>query len=171
MHMAAKIGRSKPVPVSDLASAILDPVLRKRAGVSIGLVQSWEEIAGPRLSAHTRPERIAWPRRIDEDDPFQPATLVIACEGFAALAVQHETGEIIGRVNAFLGFNAVGRIRILQKHVSAPSKPVRAAPSPLSRQQASALQGRLEPIEDAALRAALERLGRSVLGQKRGKMP
>ena len=33
--------------MSDLATAILDPVLKKRAGISIGLVQSWEEIAGP----------------------------------------------------------------------------------------------------------------------------
>src|SRR5690606_35845229 len=31
-----------PVAVSDLAAQILDPVLRKRAGISIGLVQSWE---------------------------------------------------------------------------------------------------------------------------------
>ena len=105
------------MPVSDLASAILDPVLRKRAGISIGLVQSWDEIAGPRLAGHTRPEKIVWPRRMHEDDPFQPATLVIACEGFAALHVQHETGEIIGRVNAFLGFNAIGRIKIVQKPV------------------------------------------------------
>ena len=72
------------MPVSDLASEILDPILRKRAGISIGLVQSWEEIAGPRLATHTRPEKIVWPRRMQEDDPFQPATLIMACEGFAA---------------------------------------------------------------------------------------
>ena len=160
-----------PVPVSDLVSEVLDPVMRRRAGISVSLVQSWEEIVGPRIADASRPHRIVWPRRARDEDPYEPATLEIACNGLAALHVQHQTGEIITRVNAFLGFSAVGRIRILQKHVSAPSKPVRAAPSPLSRQQASALQGRLEPIEDAALRAALERLGRSVLGQKRGKMP
>ena len=106
------------MPISDLATAILDPVLRKRAGISIGLVQSWEEIAGPRLAHRSRPEKIQWPRRAHEDDPFEPATLVIACEGAAALYLQHETGEIIGRVNAFLGFAAIGRIRIVQKPVS-----------------------------------------------------
>ena len=112
------------MPVSDLASEILDPILRKRAGISIGLVQSWDEIAGPRLATHTRPEKIVWPRRMQEDDPFQPATLIMACEGFAALRVQHETGEIIGRINSFLGFNAIGRIKIVQKPVrSAGPKP------------------------------------------------
>ncbi|TIR06044.1 MAG: DUF721 domain-containing protein, partial [Mesorhizobium sp.] len=111
--MAGKRPFGNPVPVSDLATQILDPVLRKRAGMSIGLVQSWEEIAGPRLASRSRPEKIQWPRRMHEDDPFEPAVLVIACEGMAALHLQHETGEIINRVNAFLGFNAIGRIRIV----------------------------------------------------------
>ncbi|RUV46494.1 DUF721 domain-containing protein, partial [Mesorhizobium sp. M5C.F.Ca.IN.020.29.1.1] len=39
--MAGKRPFGNPVPVSDLATQILDPVLRKRAGMSIGLVQSW----------------------------------------------------------------------------------------------------------------------------------
>ena len=44
---------------------------------------------------------------------FEPAALVIACEGAAALRLQHETGEIIERVNAFLGFGAIGRLELL----------------------------------------------------------
>ena len=44
--MAGKGGYGNPVAVSDLATEILDPILRKRAGISIGLVQSWEEIVG-----------------------------------------------------------------------------------------------------------------------------
>ena len=70
--MTAKPGRAGAVPVSDLATALLDPVLRKRAGMTVGLVQSWDEIVGTRLAAATRPERIAWPRRMHEDDPFEP---------------------------------------------------------------------------------------------------
>ena len=64
---------------------------------------------------------------MQEDDPFQPATLIIACEGFAALHVQHETGEIIGRINSFLGFNAVGRIKIVQKPVHPEAATAKAA--------------------------------------------
>ena len=86
-------------------------------GLTIGLVQSWEDIVGPLLAPVSRPERIRWPRRRHEDDPFQPALLVIACSGAAALQIQHQTGEIIGRVNAFLGFPAVGGIRIVQKPI------------------------------------------------------
>ena len=95
-----------------------------------------------------------------EDDPFQPATLIIACEGFAALQVQHETGEIIGRINAFLGFNAIGRIRIVQKPVRCRSGQAEAAAAaafgrPRRRKIADVVGG----VEDDGLRASLERLG------------
>ena len=159
--------RDNPTAVSDIATEILDPVLRKRAGISIGLVQSWEEIAGPRLATRTRPEKILWPRRLSDDDPFEPAVLVIACDGLAALHVQHETGEIISRVNAFLGFSAIGRIRIVQKPVdSGPQKPKRSL-RPLSDAEKRWVAGSVAKIEDEGLRASLERLGATILGAKR----
>src|SRR5690606_6271366 len=150
----------------DLAVEILDPLLRKRAGMTIGLVQSWEEIVGERLAAVTRPEKIAWPRRLHEDEPFEPAALVIACEGAAALRLQHETGGIIGRVNAFLGLAAVGRIRIVQQPVAPPQR--RNPPArPLTGNETARLEGLLGEIEDDGLRQALARLGGSVMREKR----
>ncbi|MDQ6435947.1 DciA family protein [Mesorhizobium sp. LHD-90] len=165
--MAGKRPFGNPVPVSDLAAAILDPVLRKRAGLSIGLVQSWEEIVGPRIAAKSRPERLQWPRRMGEDDPFRPATLIVACEGLAALHLQHESGEVIGRVNSFLGFEAVDRIRIVQKPVLAMEKPARRVPRALSFAEKAEIAARVQPIEDEGLRGALEKLGASVRGSRR----
>jgi hypothetical protein len=151
-----------PVPVSDLATDILDPVLKKRAGMTIGLVQSWDEIVGERLAAVTRPEKIAWPRRRHEDDPFEPATLIVACSGAAALRLQHETTEIIGRVNAFLGYGAIGRIKIVQKPIETARKE-KPRPRPLTQDEAGKIARVTGAVEDAGLRAALERLGASVL--------
>lgn len=167
--MAGKGRFGNPVPVSDLATEILDPVLRKRAGISVGLVQSWEEIVGPRLSARTRPEKIQWPRRLHEDDPFEPATLVVACEGSAALHLQHETGEIIGRVNAFLGFTAVGRLRIVQKPILNTASVPKPRPRQLTDTERSKLSGTVGMIEDEGLRASLERLGATIIGTKHRK--
>jgi hypothetical protein len=164
--MTGKRGSGNPVPVSDLATEILDPVLRRRAGVSIGLVQSWDEIVGPRLAGRTRPEKIQWPRRMSDDDPFEPATLLIACEGATALHLQHETAEVIGRVNAFLGFPAIGRIRIVQKPVRRTEEAARPRPRALTPSENARLSTAVSGIEDDALREALERLGRSVLGSK-----
>lgn len=142
-------------------------MLRKRAGMSVGLVQSWEEIAGPRLAAKSRPEKIQWPRRRDEGDPYEPAVLVIAAEGIAALHLQHETGEIISRVNAFLGFNAIGRIRIVQKPVATDAGKLRRPPRALTAPEQARLNKVVGEIEDDGLRASLERLGATILGQKR----
>ena len=164
--MAGKWKNGNAVPVSDLASEILDPVMRKRAGISIGLVQSWEEIVGARLAGRSRPEKIVWPRRLHEDDPFEPATLVIACEGAAALHIQHETGEIISRVNAFLGFAAIGRIKIVQKPVAVAPERRKPRSRPLSEAEAARVTGVVSGIEDPELKQSLERLGRSVLGRK-----
>lgn len=167
--MAGKGPDRNAVAVSDLATAILDPVLRKRAGISIGLVQSWDEIAGPRLAQSSRPEKIQWPRRMHDDDPFEPAVLVVACEGAAALHLQHETGEIISRVNAFLGFSAIGRIRIVQKPVR-PSQPnKRPSPRALSQDEKARLGRTVGKIEDDGLRESLERLGASVVGSRKPK--
>lgn len=163
-RMAGNRPDRNPVPVSDVASRVLDPVLRRRAGISIGLVQSWDEIAGPRLARHSRPEKIQWPRRLNEDDPFQPAVLVIACEGVAALNLQHETGEIVARANAFLGFQAIGRVRIVQKPVSREKVRPKPALRPLSQAERAKLAGTVARIEDDGLRAALERLGATILG-------
>lgn len=165
--MAAKKPFGNPVPVSDLATAILDPVLRRRAGISIGLVQSWEEIVGQRLAASSRPEKIQWPRRVSEDDPFEPAVLVVACEGFAALHLQHQTGEVVSRVNAFLGFNAIGRIRIVQKPLAGPVRKRKPVLRPLSGQEKTGLAGVVAAVDDEGLRASLERLGETILGQRK----
>ncbi|QPC87041.1 DUF721 domain-containing protein [Mesorhizobium sp. NBSH29] len=167
--MAGKRRYGNAVAVSDLATEILDPVLRKRAGISIGLVQSWEEIAGVRLATTTRPEKIVWPRRMHEDDPFEPATLVIACEGAAALRLQHETGEIISRVNAFLGFNAVGRVKIVQKPVTFAAPRKKPVMRPLSEPEQQKISSTVGLIEDDGLRASLEKLGATILASRAAK--
>jgi hypothetical protein len=158
--MAAK--GSGPVAVSDIAASVLDPVLRKRAGMSLALVQSWEEIAGERVAARSRPERIVWPRHRGEDEPFEPAMLVIACEAAAALHIQHETGEIMARVNAFLGYPAIGRVRIVQKPVVTHEPSRKPRLRPLLPGEKAEIAAKAAGVEDDALRAALERLGESV---------
>src|SRR5690606_31791634 len=153
--------------VSDLASDLLDPVMRKRAGISIEIVQCWTEIAGDRLAASTRPIKINWQRRLSDEDPFEPATLVIACTGAAALRVQHETSEIISRVNSFLGFAAIGRVKIVQKALTNLEREKPPAPRALERSERDRLERLTDGIEDEGLKESLKRLGASVLARKK----
>lgn len=166
--MTAKRNRRNAVPVSDVATAILDPLMRKRAGVSVALVQSWDEIVGEKLAPLSRPERIQWPRRRHEDDPFEPATLVIACSGAAALHIQHQTGEIIDRVNSFLGFAAIARVRIEQKPVTPVHPPKKPPRRELSQEEAGRIDRLTANIEDERLRASLARLGSGVMTSRSG---
>lgn len=163
--MTGKSRRGNAVPVSDLVVGVLDPLLRRRTGITIGLIQSWEEIVGERLATISRPEKLLWPRRLSEDDPFEPATLVIACEGMAALHLQHETGEVISRVNGFLGFAAVGRVKIVQKPVGVAPKPKRSL-RPLQGAERQKVDTMVSGIEDDGLRASLARLGASVIASR-----
>ncbi|MFZ2100565.1 MAG: DciA family protein, partial [Oricola sp.] len=104
-----------PEQIGGLVSTVLDPVLAQRAGMTSALLSAWPQIVPTMLSETTRPHKINWPRRASEDDPFKPAVLIVAAEGMAALHLQHQTGEIIQRVNAFFGFQAVERLQIVQK--------------------------------------------------------
>lgn len=154
-------------PLADMTSGLMDPMLQKRAGINLALLQSWEDIVGPVVGASSSPLRILWPRRLHEDDPFRPATLVIACEGFAALQIQHETGEIVARVNGFLGFSAIGRIRIEQKPPVLPARRKARRLAPLAPAEERRIEHATDGIEDDALRAALARLGKNILAEKR----
>lgn len=155
-------------PLAETAGGIIDPVLRKRAGVTVDLLQSWDEIVRGDLAGMSRPLRIIWPRRAHEDDPFMPGTLVIACEGFAAMRIQHEAGELCDRVNAFFGFAAVARIRIEQKPVTTHVRPRRRNPEvgPAAEEK---LRSVTREIDDDGLREALQRLGRSVMASNKGQ--
>lgn len=164
--MAGKAPWINAVAVSDLASQILDPVLRKRTGMSVALVQSWEEIVGERLAAKSRPEKIQWRRRPDDNSPYEPATLVIACEGLAALHIQHETTEIIARANAFLGFGAIGKVRVVQKPVH-QQRSNRPKLRTLTTEERERVAKSVSRVEDGELKATLERLGANVIGSKR----
>lgn len=149
-----------------LVSEVLDPVLARRAGMTTALLAAWPEIVPAMLADTTRPQKINWPRRAHEDDPFKPATLIVAAEGMSALHLQHQTGEIVQRVNAFFGFQAIGRIQLVQKPVAPLRKPERRKP-PVSAADEARIAALAEGIEDEGLREALIRLGKSVKQDRR----
>lgn len=145
-------------PLSDYATKLLSPVTERQAGMTLDLLASWDEIAGPEHAARTRPEGLKWARQ--SEDGFEPATLVVACEGAHAVFFQHETGPLVERLNHFFGFHAVDRVQIVQRSVRRPSKAKRA---PRERPEAvAAVTSRVGGVEHDGLRAALDRLGRGV---------
>lgn len=149
--------------VSELIGSVIEPVLARRAGMTLDLLRAWPELAGEEFGTFTRPEKINWPRRVHEDDPFEPATLVVACDSSVALFFQHEHEALLERVNAFFGFQAIKRIKIVQKPVDTSAKPATRPQAALSQEEELRLATMLDEIDDPELKKTLERLGRGVL--------
>lgn len=155
--------------VADLLVDVLKPAARKRGFATTDLFRNWSEIVGARYADVTQPERLSWPRRLEDggEQGFEPATLIVRCEGSRALMFQHEAPLILERINAVFGFPAVARLRIVQKPIFRPV--VARAPRlrPLSAAQEAHVAEITAEIEDEGLKAALVGLGRAVLGAKK----
>lgn len=151
-------------PIGDLVSKLVEPVVARKAGMSLDLIGAWPEIVGPRLEEGCRPEKLVWPKGYG-DETSEPATLVIACEGAFALRLQHEVQTILSRVNDFFGYRAVSKVKIVQRAVRISRPNRKPAVAPLDAGHRETIRDATSRIESDRLRAALERLGESVIGR------
>ncbi len=86
------------------------------------LLLRWEEIAGPEVA------RIARPIKLSES--AHGGVLTLKAEPGAALFLSHETRALCGRINDYLGREAVHKLRFVQGAlVERPPKPPHRAPS------------------------------------------
>ncbi len=161
---------SKPVPLADLVGGAVDPLLAKQGFGQSSLILHWDDIVGGRLAACSEPIKLQWPARPVQrlpDSAVEPATLVLRVSGGMAIEIQHMAPQLIERVNAHLGWRAVGRIAIRQGPLTKSSGPKRVAPP----DPQALLQAReaTEGVEDEGLREALVRLGARALRGPAGR--
>jgi len=147
----------------------MEPVLSRRSGMNMDLLTAWSELVGTDYCDFTRPEKINWPNRAHEDDPFKPGVLVVACDGARALYFQHELKQVCERVNVFFGFAAISKIKIVQKPVHNRENQIGSGLKPkrvtkLDGDKENRLKSILSHIDDPELKKKLEKLGQGVLG-------
>lgn len=176
----------RPLPSADEALAILArkrtrPVPRPPPAAGRGLAKTlkaldekfgrgpealkarWREIAGEVLARRSEPARLVRSRT------GGGATLELRVEGPAAALIQHQSDQILQRVNLYLGTGAVTRLRIIQGPLrptpagAPPAPPRRRRGAPLDAAREAELADSLEPVHADDLRGALARLGRNVL--------
>jgi hypothetical protein len=156
--------KSRPTPLADLVAGAVDPALARLGFSQSSLILHWDDIVGERIASCSEPIKLQWPprpaRRAD-DSAIEPATLVLRVSGAMALDVQHEAPQLIARVNAHLGWRAVGKIAIRQGPLTRATRPAtRPTPDPMAVARAEkAVAG----VEDEALRRALAELGAHVM--------
>lgn len=165
--------RTRPAPrPPPPAGRSLAPLIKKLdaqfgRGAS-ALEPRWVEIVGERLARVTRPQKLTRGRG------GAGGTLELRVAGPAALLVQHQSADIIQRVNLFLGAGSVERLRIAQGPVkplpqgdARPRPRGRAALPPLPAAAEAELSASVEEAPEG-LKAALRKLGRAVLSQPPG---
>lgn len=142
----------------------------KRGFAIARLLTHWEEVAGADLARVTRPVKVGYGRE------GMGATLTLLVMGAAAPVVEMQKEKLREKVNAVYGYNAISRIHLTQtapigfaegQAQFAPA-PKAADPIPdpaiLARAHDTA-----EGVADEGLRAALERLGQSILTRRKAE--
>lgn len=154
----------RPAPRAGRALQKLIKELDAKFGRGAGALEPrWREIVGDRLARVTRPQKLTKGRG------GAGGVLELRVAGAAALLVQHQSEDILQRVNLFLGAGAVDRLRIAQGPIKplteATAKPARRAkPPPLPAHQEAELKASVAAAPEG-LKASLERLGRAVLSR------
>jgi hypothetical protein len=153
----------RPAPKAGRALQALIKELDGRFGRgATALEPRWREIVGDRLARVTRPQKLTKGRG------GAGGTLELRVAGPAALLVQHQSEDILARVNLFLGAGSVDRLRIAQGPVKPPpdlaaAPKRRPAAQPLAANEEADLKAALDGAPDS-LKGPLEQLGRAVLG-------
>jgi hypothetical protein len=143
--------------------------LRRRGFNNIDIVLRWREIVGPELAEHTWPLRIEWPRRqeavLRPDGTAEPGgqrtRLVVGAAPARALDVEYAKRDIVDRVNRYLGYRAATELAAAPDYAVAPERAGnrdRTIPG-------TASQPSPQPVEGDPLKAALARLGQSVMSR------
>ena len=79
------------------------------------LLLHWTEIAGPHIAKLALP--VKW------QDGLEGAVLTLKCEAGAAVLLQHQTRELIQRLNAYLGAGRVHRLKFIVGKLTRPAEP------------------------------------------------
>lgn len=139
--------------------SIVAPILGKRGLAEAQLISEWASIIGADLAENAAPDRLSFPRGERRD-----GTLRLKVASGYALEIQHREPQLIERINAFFGYRAVARLHLVQAPPHRTARPAPLPPLPLAAREGQMLDQGLAGIEDPDLRAALRRLGASVIG-------
>ncbi len=134
----------------------------KSGGASVARLKAeWSAIVGHDLARVSQPEALLAGR-----GGKAGKALRLRVAGAAALEVQHSSGQVVERVNAYFGHKFIDEIRLVQGAIVRPAAP-RPLPAP-DPQVAQRMTAKVAEVKDPELRAALARLGTRIASTRRG---
>ena len=157
-------GTSRQGGMRVLAAAlprIAGRALGRRGFAEAGIVTDWGAIVGEALARQSLPLKVAFPPGRREEGVLQ-----VLVAGPLALELQHLAPQVLERVNAYLGYRAVTQLKLRQGPLPPRPRPA-PEPPPLPPLAEAELKRQTAPVEDDALRDALEGLGRALRQARR----
>jgi hypothetical protein len=144
-----------PRPLSSSVAKITLAALDRKALGLGALLGNWEAVVGKQLG-QSLPVKLVRAR-----EEGQGATLHLAVSPARALEFQHEENLLITRINGFFGYNAVQKIKLVQRHSALPA---RRQIRPSSSMTKSEIETLVAGVDNADLASALQRLGSAMSG-------
>jgi hypothetical protein len=134
---------------------------KKHGFASADVVSHWPEIAGAEIAKISFPQRIRWPRTAEATG----GTLILVAAPGRSLDVQYASANLLERINQYLGFAAIAKIKVEASHATPPQKTTNPLPE---RPDFSISDQQLNDISDNALKQALARLGGAIKSGEKG---
>lgn len=151
-----------PRAVGGMVAGLTRTAFGKRGFAGGDILADWPMIVGATLAGMIAPEKVAYDREGN-------GTLHLrAASGAAAAEIQHLEPRVIERVNAFYGFRAIARLRIIQGPLPKRKGPPVPLP-PLPKEAEEAIDASVAAIADPELRESLRGLGRMIASRSRKK--
>ena len=140
-----------------MVDPLIEPAVLKRGFAINRLVSHWQDIVGD-IAVWCRPARISFPQGSQRD-----GTLKLHIASGRGPEAQAMSAEIINRVNTAFGYQAIGRISLVQSlPADGPQQPAFSPPKISDSADIWALDEKLKHVTSPPLRAALRRLGAPV---------
>lgn len=146
-------------PLGESLGRVVKPLVKDRPLAETQLLLDWPSIVGEELAALARPLKV----RFDRPAERLGGVLELACDGGAALELQHRAPQLIERINAWLGYPAIARLRLRQVERSVAAAGATSRPKARRKPEPAAP---LPTTGDAGLDEALTRL-RDALREKK----
>ncbi|MEL7542559.1 MAG: DciA family protein [Pseudomonadota bacterium] len=177
--------KTRARPLAALLPDVTRSAFQKFGFPAAALLTEWEAIIGVELARFTSPERVKWPKLSDDDlldaesnsskrrgaanrQTHRAGTLVLRVDGPLALELQHRSDQILGRINQYFGYRAIGELRVLQAPLSEAhtfaTSPARRPTNQMPRRANKLAQRDVATVADDRLRNALASLARRVDG-------
>ena len=150
-------------PLAELIDACLGPALAAQ-GFASDILAAWPQVGGERLARASQPVKGEWRRQAQgrPGERPEPATLIVRVESGFALELQHLGPLVIERVNARYGWRCLGRLVLKQGPVRRVA--AKRVDPPLAEADRRRVTEAVSDVADDRVRAALDRLGRAVIG-------